>query len=89
MPLPDAYPKYYGNREQIVGASECSSSNANLIDLQEFPIKRDGTAFVENDQQSTDRVVVGRIADGNNIIYAQCFIMTHEGATGNAFLKCE
>lgn len=59
----------------------------NVIDLQEYPILRDGTRFAAGKKPKTDRVVVARLAHNN---FARCRIMTHEGAPRwNGFVPCD
>lgn len=67
--------------------STCTAGN--VIDLQEYPIFRDGSDFTTDRDPELDRVVIARIANGAQYLYAQCRLMTHEGApTRNGFVEC-
>ena len=72
----------------VVFGGQCNT--ANTIDLQEYPIFRDGSGFSEGKDPGPDRGVIARVAQGSDLVNEQCGIMTHEGAANrNAFIKCE
>jgi hypothetical protein len=72
----------------IVFGGQCSGPN--MIELNEYPIFRDGSGFSEGKEPGPDRVVIARVSQGTDLVNEQCGIMTHEGAADQAeFIKCE
>ena len=85
---PEEYPAYFGNVEGLTLPVTCTG--ANVIDLREYPIFRDESEFKPNKQPGPDRVVIARISGTSASLFAQCILMTQDGApTPKGFVKCE
>jgi hypothetical protein len=81
-----AYPHKFDNNENLA-LPECPGVPGPY---REFPIRADGTTFVDGTDPKTDRIVY-KTQPGDGLVpsgFKFCGVITHLGAQNNRFLDC-